>query len=92
MGGGPDLFPFGDGILCVAEGAAAICRFDVRSGGGEGIFVEGPGIVAFTQPLEVDCRIDPGDTWHFQGWYRDPLGPCGSFFNFSNAVSVTFGP
>ncbi len=92
MGGGTTELPFGDGLRCVAPGAATICRFGVRSGGEEGLFVEGPGIVAFTQALEPACRIDPGETWYFQGWYRDPIGPCGSFFNLSQAVSVTFTP
>ena len=36
--------------------------------------------------------IVAGETWNFQAWYRDPQGPCGGFFNLSNAVSVTFTP
>jgi hypothetical protein len=31
----------------------------------------------------------PGTTWYFQGWFRDPAGPCGLRLNFSNALSVT---
>jgi hypothetical protein len=37
-------------------------------------------------------RIDPGDTWNFQTWFRDPTGPCGFAFNLSNALAVTFAP
>ena len=76
----------------MAPGDVGFCRFSVQNGGDQGLFTEGPGIVAFTQDLGVACHIDPGETWHFQGWYRDPFGPCGSAFNISNAVSVTFTP
>ena len=31
----------------------------------------------------------PGDTWHFQFWYRDPAGG-GSGFNFSNGLQTEF--
>ncbi len=37
-------------------------------------------------------HIDAGETWYFQGWYRDPMGPCGTAFNLSNAIAVTFAP
>ncbi len=35
---------------------------------------------------------DAGETWYFQGWYRDPMGPCGTAFNLSNGLAVTFAP
>ena len=34
----------------------------------------------------------PGETRHFQCWYRDPGGLCGSGFNVSAAYTVTFRP
>jgi hypothetical protein len=38
-------------------------------------------------------NIAPGDTKHYQLWYRNPLGsPCGSDFNTSNGYSVTWTP
>lgn len=92
MGGGTSRAPFGDGILCVAPVDIGFCRFSIQNAGDQGMFTEGPGIVAFTQGPGGACRIDPGETWHFQGWYRDPLGPCGALSNLSNAVSVTFTP
>ncbi len=86
-----DRPPFGDGLLCVAP-VPVFCRFPVQNSGSSGVMTEGPGIVAFSQTLQPACHIDPGDTWYFQGWYRDPQGPCGGLFNLSNALSVTFAP
>jgi len=37
--------------------------------------------------------IHPGETWHFQAWFRDGNGsPCGGLSNLSSAYSVTFTP
>ena len=33
-----------------------------------------------------------GDVRRFQGWYRDPTGPCGSGFSLTNGVELTFTP
>ncbi len=45
--------------------------------------------VPSTIPDSVPVPIMAGDTWHFQGWYRDtPAGPGQS--NFTNGLSVTF--
>ena len=33
-----------------------------------------------------------GQTKRFQFWYRDPVGPCGTGFNLSNALVLTFTP
>ena len=37
-------------------------------------------------------QIDPGSTWNFQFWYRDPSGPGGNGFNLSDAIEVSFAP
>jgi hypothetical protein len=93
MGGGSiSAVTFGSGQRCVGSGGQGIYRYPIRFSGSGGTFTEGPGIVAFTDShFAANGRIDPGDTWYFQGWYRDPLGPCGTF-NLSNAVHVTFQP
>lgn len=77
--------PFGDGLRCVGGN---ICRFPIQSSGAAGVMTEGPGIVF--DSIGLGCPINAGDTWNFQCWYRDPGGPCGNGFNFSNAVSVDF--
>ena len=41
-------------------------------------------------PLPPPGKILPGETWHFQAWFRDPAAG-GAFFDLSNALSVTFG-
>ena len=38
----------------------------------------------------VAGTITPGSSWSFQGWYRDPFGPCGSGFNLTHALEVLF--
>ena len=45
--------------------------------------------VPSTIPDSVPITIMVGDTWHFQGWYRDTPAGVGSS-NFTNGLSVTF--
>jgi len=71
---------FGDGVLCMD---APYLRFPVHSSGPLGVFSEGPGIAQF-------AGIQPGDQILFQGWFRDPAGPCGSGFNLSSAILTTW--
>ena len=37
--------------------------------------------------------LSVGDTRCYQFWYRDPLpsAPCGSTFNLTNAIELTWG-
>ncbi|MED6335125.1 MAG: trypsin-like peptidase domain-containing protein [Planctomycetota bacterium] len=93
MGGGTASVPFGDGLRCVGPGASGFMRFNVQNSGALGELVEGPGIVAFSAThFPPSGRIVAGSTWQFQAWFRDPAGPCGSGFNLSNGLSVTFSP
>jgi len=78
--------PFGDGFLCVA---APVLRLTPV------VLIDGQGDVS--RPLDFPSlpsggAIQPGSTWNFQLWYRDPLGPVGSGFNLSNGLSATFLP
>jgi len=94
MGGAQVSGPFGDGLLCVGQGAVSLNRFPVRQADGGGAFTEGPGLVAFSLANFPGAgHIVPGTTYFFQGWYRNPGGPCGgSNFNLTNALAVRFVP
>ncbi len=77
----PTQIPFGDGHRCVGGG---IVRFGVKSSGGSG---------SFSQSSAASILgLSPGDTRRFQGWFRDPMGPCGTAFNLTNALAVVFAP
>ncbi len=93
MGGGTSQTVFGDGQRCVVAGGAGIFRYTpVQNSGPGGVLVLGPGIVARSQTFPAEGRIQVGQTWNFQGWYRDPMGPCGSGSNTSNGMAVLFLP
>ncbi|MBK8178254.1 MAG: hypothetical protein IPK67_05040 [Planctomycetes bacterium] len=81
---------FGDGALCLS---APIYRYFGLSANGSGQVTFGPGLIGWANthfpPLG---NIAPGSTMHFQGWYRDPPGPCGTFKNLTNAVRINFLP
>jgi hypothetical protein len=92
MGIGTTSVPFFDGRRCVAAGTGSLYRHSLQSTGPHGVMTLGPGIVSYTQIFAPGGHIQAGDTWHFQAWYRDPMGPCGFGTNVSNAISVTFQP
>ncbi|MFT4541790.1 MAG: hypothetical protein ACI835_004252 [Planctomycetota bacterium] len=85
MGQGQIQFPFGDGLRCVGAAGGSLVRFPVTSSGPTGTIALGPGFMGSTV-------ISAGSTWNFQGWFRDPTGPCGFAFNLSNAISVPVQP
>jgi hypothetical protein len=75
--------PFGDGLRCAGMN---VKRLGVRVPDATGFAHWGPGLAA-------SGAWNPGDTKHFQTWYRDPSGsPCGSGFNLSHGISVFFVP
>ena len=84
---------FGDGVLCVASGSLKIFRFDPMMSNAAGdasvTGIVGISATVFTQPIGV---IDPGETYHFQTWYRDLNGPCGNGYNTSNGLTVNWIP
>ena len=80
---------FGNGLRCVG---APMYRYRVGSSGPGGILRVGP-VVGLSHEIFPDAgKIQPGSTWHFQAWFRDPGGPCGSGFNTSSALKITFEP
>ena len=93
MGQVQNSLPFGDGMLCVGAGGYPIFRLQVDFSGADGVLRMGPGLVSYVQNnLGAAAQIQPGSTWHFQAWYRDKFGPCGSAFNTSSAYTVSFTP
>jgi hypothetical protein len=78
--------PFGNGYRCVGGG---VHRMNVMHSGATGSYQKD---LDFTSPAPHGCpEVDPGETWRFQCWFRDPPGG-GSTFNLTNAVSVDFIP
>jgi hypothetical protein len=75
-----------------AGGGIGLYRLGGSSADTDGIARRGPGIVAQTQHLPPPGRIQAGQTWSFQAWYRDPQGPCHTGTNFTNGVRVAFLP
>jgi len=74
--------PFGDGLRCAGQ---SVVRLGIDTPGANGDAGWGPG-------LGATGGWAAGETRYFQVWYRDPGGPCGSGFNLTNGVGVTFTP
>lgn len=82
--------PLADGLRCVG---GSLRRYGIQSSGPSGMLVYGPGLGAYaTANFPADSWLLVGTTWHFQSWYRNVSGPCGSGSNLSNSVSVFFTP
>jgi len=77
---GGNGIPFGDGLRCAGQ---SVVRLGVETPDPNGDADWGPGLGALGGWIS-------GDTRYFQVWYRDPGGPCGSGFNLTNGVEVTF--
>jgi hypothetical protein len=70
---------FGDGLRCAG---GVVTRLGTRTAAG-GTAQWGPG---FLPPAT------PAQTLHFQAWYRNVAGPCGSGWNLSSARSIALTP
>ena len=72
------LVPVGNGFRCIANPAT---RLAVVQADGSGVA---------DHDLDVTgTPIDPGETWYFQLWYRDPAAG-GANFDLSDALEVPF--
>ncbi len=83
--------PFGDGLLCAGGGGYPNFRFPVQNSGAAGSVTLGPGIAAYANQNFGAGTVAPGQSLHFQAWFRDPTGPCGATFNTTIGYKVTFG-
>jgi len=93
MGDATTWAPFGDGRRALGGATAGVFRFlPAKHTGLSGALIWDGGLVAQSQTFAPAGRIDPGETWYFQAWYRDPTGPCGTGFNVSNGLQVDFTP
>ncbi len=70
--------PFGDGLRCVGGG---IVRLQVRT-------ANASGLSNTTINVSSVGGVNPGDLRRYQLWYRDPVGPCGGGFNFTNGLEI----
>jgi hypothetical protein len=78
---------FGDGLRCCGTN---VVRVEVLDPPGP---TEPTTVISSVTVSEAGPpgTVTPGDTKCYQYWYRDPdASPCGSFFNLSNAVLVTW--
>jgi hypothetical protein len=88
MGAAQPSVQLGDGLRCVGAGAQGLWRFDTTQADAAGNLVR-TNVVAASQSF-AGGAITVGSTWAFQAWYRDPGGPCGTSFNLSSALALTF--
>jgi len=80
--------PFGNGTRCVGSGGASVFRLPITTAD--------PGnelrtSVDYDAPPDLAGQISSGDTWYFQGWFRDPEAG-GSLFDLSDGLRIEFTP
>jgi len=72
---------FGDGLRCAGGG---VIRLQVR-------FSDGSGGSSTTIDIGAKGGVSAGDVKRYQHWSRDPnSSPCGSQFNLSNGIEITW--
>ncbi len=78
----PLMTAFGDGFRCIGGTTKRLFPALVADNNGAAQLL----LDQTAPPLVMDAI--PGDTLHFQWWYRDPLGPGSTGFNLSDATRV----
>ena len=74
---------FGDGLRCAG---GAVVRLQVR-------FSNGAGSSSTSIDIGAKGGVVAGDVKRYQHWARDPnTSPCGSQFNLSNGIEITWAP
>ena len=83
------IVPNSEGTLCVAGNVG---RFvgpgQIQSSGSAGALTLSIDLSSHPTPTGL-VAVQPGQTWHYQLWYRDAVGGQ-TTSNFTDAVAVTF--
>ncbi|MCB9913533.1 MAG: hypothetical protein H6828_00120 [Planctomycetes bacterium] len=69
--------PFGDGLRCLGGG---VVRLGLRD----------PLDLVWSGGLAAALGALPGESWTFQAAFRDPAGPCGGGYGWSEALELTW--
>lgn len=72
--------PFGAGLRCAGGG---VRRLQV-------LFASGAGAASTTINIPAAGAVSAGDLKRYQGWYRDPGGPCSENFNLTQGLEITW--
>ena len=72
--------PFGAGLRCAGGG---VRRLQV-------LFATSAGEASTTINLSAAGAVSAGDLKRYQGWYRNPGGPCLSSFNLTQGLEITW--
>ena len=74
---------FGDGLRCAGGN---VIRLEI-------VTSDGSGAGSSSVSISSSGGVSPGQTRYYQWWFRDPnLTVCGSGFNTSNGVEITWNP
>lgn len=76
------------GTLCLGGAILRNVGGQIANSGALGTVSGHPPLGTLSQPI-LPNPVMPGDTWHFQCWFRDSLGGFATS-NFTDGVSVTF--
>jgi hypothetical protein len=79
---------FGDGRRCIG---GTLRRYGVKQANASGTITLGPSEVVGYASSHWGAPAS-GQDWNYQGWYRDNAGPCGQFYNLTNAAIVNWKP
>jgi hypothetical protein len=84
---------FGDGLRCCGQN---VIRCGTYLPSGNTTNTSTGNLIGGNAPpisnIGANVNLVPGDVRCYQWWYRDPAGSlCGTGFNLSNAISVTWG-
>lgn len=78
--------PAGDGTLCLGGNVYRLTTVALDGAGRASVGLD------FGAPRDPAATVLPGSVWYFQVAYRDPAGPGGSGFNFSDSLRAAFQP